>query len=162
MSRPARPPKKLPGRPGRRGPRPDDTPLPTQTPGPIPPSTAAPTLTPSPSPSPTPSPEAPGAAADAPYPTPEEQQAWLEFQQVVRDCMAKAGQEYLRWEWWHAEPGDPSSTLPAMPGGLTSDEVAAWELALHGKGGTGDNVPWRQAGCWGVASHATSDAPSAP
>ncbi len=76
--------------------------------------------------------------------------------------MAEAGQEYLHWEWWRIEPHDPSSTLAAMPEGLTSDEVAAWELALHGEGGTGDDVPWEQAGCWGVASHTTSDAPSAP
>ncbi|GAA4379965.1 hypothetical protein [Agromyces bauzanensis] len=87
-------------------------------------------------------------------PTPDEQKRWLAFQQVVRDCMADAGQEYLYWEWWN--PGaDTSNRFPAMPADLTPDELAAWQLALNGDTGTGDDYRWQDAGCWGRAVQIT-------
>ncbi|WP_448006573.1 hypothetical protein [Agromyces bauzanensis] len=94
----------------------------------------------------------PGAPVTVP--TPEEQKRWLAFQQVVRDCMAEAGQEYLYWEWWN--PGsDTSNRFPAMPADLTPDELAAWQLALNGNAGTGDDYRWQDAGCWGRAVQTT-------
>lgn len=90
-------------------------------------------------------------------PTPEEQEAWLAFQQIVRECMAEAGHEYLYWEWWNPPP-DASNRFPAMPADLTSEQYAAWELTLHGETGTGDAYRWEDAGCWGYAAHATGGA----
>ncbi|WP_136707615.1 hypothetical protein [Agromyces sp. H66] len=116
-----------------------------------------------PSPSPPSSPDSDHEASDdidaesgAPVmgPTPEEKQRWLAFQQVVRDCMARAGQEYLYWEWWNPGP-DTSNRFPAMPADLTPDEVAAWQLALEGDAGTGDDYRWQDAGCWGRAVQIT-------
>ena len=90
-------------------------------------------------------------------PTPEEQQAWLAFQQLVRDCMADAGHEYRHWEWWTTEAKDPDASAPARPNGLSSQAAAAWELAFSGTAGTGDDVAWEDAGCWGAAVHATDE-----
>ena len=62
-------------------------------------------------------PEAPGgppAVADARCPGARArttQQAWLAFQQLVRECMADAGHEYLAWEWWNPAP-DTSNRFP--------------------------------------------------
>lgn len=87
-------------------------------------------------------------------PTAAERRRWLAFQQVVRDCMADAGQEYLYWEWWN--PGaDDSNRFPAMPADLTPDELAAWELALNGNAGTGEDSRRQDAGCWGRAVQIT-------
>ncbi len=112
----------------------DDAPLPSPT--------SPPAATPGPAPSPTPAPTNPPVAD--PMPTPEEQQAWLGFHQLVRECMVAAGHEYREWEWWNTEPRDPTSTAPAMPDGLTEDGRAAWRLALEGDGGEND-------GCLGEA-----------
>jgi hypothetical protein len=90
-------------------------------------------------------------------PTPEEQEAWLAFQQIVRECMADGGHEYLQWEWWNP-PADASNRFPAMPADLTTEQFAAWELALHGETGTGDAYRWEDGGCWGSAVHATGGA----
>ena len=87
-------------------------------------------------------------------PTPEEKRAWLAFQQIVRECMADAGQTYLYWEWWN-QGADSSNRFPAMPADLTPEEFVAWELALHGDAGTGDAYRWQDAGCWGYAVHVT-------
>ncbi|SIN84432.1 hypothetical protein [Agromyces cerinus] len=114
----------------------DDAPLPSPT---SPPKTSP---RPTPAPSPTPGPTNPPVAD--PVPTPEEQQAWLGFQQLVRECMVEAGHEYREWEWWTTEPRDPTSTAPAMPEGLTDEGEAAWRLALEGDGGESD-------GCLGEA-----------
>lgn len=91
---------------------------------------------------------------DVAAPTPEEQERWLAFQQVVRDCMAEAGQEYLYWEWWNHGP-DTSNRFPAMPADLRPDEVAAWQRALNGNAGRGQDYRWQDAGCWGRAVHLT-------
>ncbi|KRC61366.1 hypothetical protein ASE14_10795 [Agromyces sp. Root81] len=123
----------------------DDAPLPTPT--------TPPKATPAPSPAPTPSPTTPPVAD--PIPTPEEQQAWLGFQQLVRECMVAAGHEYREWEWWNTEPRDPTSTVPAMPDGLTIDGEAAWRLALEGDGGEDD-------GCLGEAVRADQARPTVP
>jgi hypothetical protein len=89
---------------------------------------------------------------DAPggLPDPEERQAWLAFQQIVRECMAAEGQEYGYWEWWNYE-GDGSNRYPAMPADLTHDEAVAWELALNGTSRGGNQYRWEDAGCWGFA-----------
>ncbi|AWB96576.1 hypothetical protein DCE93_13740 [Agromyces badenianii] len=122
----------------------DDAPLPAS---PTPPSTA-----PAPTPAPTPSPATPPAD---PVPTAEEQQAWLGFQQLVRECMTGAGHEYRYWEWWNTEPRDPTSTDPAMPDGFTPEGEAAWRLALEGTGGDDD-------GCLGEAVRADQQRPAEP
>ncbi|HWM17929.1 MAG TPA: hypothetical protein VNP97_15240 [Microbacterium sp.] len=91
---------------------------------------------------------------DTTEPSAAEQQDWLAFQQIVRDCMAGAGQEYLYWEWWN--PGsDSSNRFPAMPADLTAGEAQAWELTLYGTSPGGDAYRWQDAGCWGYAAHAT-------
>ena len=93
---------------------------------------------------------------DTSEPSAAEQQDWLAFQQIVRDCMAGAGQEYLYWEWWN--PGsDRSNRFPAMPAGLSSDETQAWELALHGTSPLGEAYRWEDAGCWGYAAHVSGN-----
>ncbi|GAA1960082.1 hypothetical protein [Agromyces allii] len=89
--------------------------------------------------------------ADDWMPTAEEQRDWLAHQQIVRDCMAEAGQEYLYWEWW----SNPSGAFAAMPVDLTEEERAAWELALDGAAGTGADYRWQDAGCWGLAAELT-------
>jgi hypothetical protein len=87
-------------------------------------------------------------------PTPAEQQEWLAFQQLVRDCMADEGQDYLYWEWWNPT-SDTSNRFPAMPADLTPDEHLAWELALNGTSPGGADYRWQDAGCWGEAVHRT-------
>ena len=104
-------------------------------------------------------PEAPGGpprspTPGAPAPSAEEQQAWLAFQQLVRECMADAGQEYLAWEWWNPAP-DTSNRFPPMPADLTPEQYAAWKLALDGDAGTDADYRWQDAGCWGHAVHVT-------
>jgi hypothetical protein len=108
---------------------------PDATGSPAPPATTSPTP-PASTPAPTPDPDgpvfderAPGGPDSGP-PTPEEQQAWLAFQQIVRECMAEAGHEYLYWEWWKVGP-DSSNRFPAMPADLTHDDVVAWQAALE-------------------------------
>jgi len=108
----------------------------------------------------TPQPENPGTddiGRDTAELSAGEQQEWLAFQQIVRDCMAAAGQEYLYWEWWNPGPSDSSNRFPAMPSDLSPDEVAAWELALHGTSPGGDDYNWQDAGCWGHAAHVTGN-----
>ena len=135
----------------------------TPTPTPIP----TPTPSPAPDPDSTPIPDAddsadqlapggptPGAPAPDAPPSAAEQEAWLAFQQIVRECMADAGQEYLYWEWWNPGPDD-SNRFPAMPADLTADEAAAWDLALYGQRAGGDAYRWEDAGCWGYAVHVT-------
>jgi hypothetical protein len=152
---------------------PEATPGPSDAPATPPvgsgPGTPESTPIPAPVPQPTPAPgwrpplagqpEAPGGpphspSPGAPHPTAAEKQAWLAFQQVVRDCMADAGQEYLDWEWWDPAP-DTSNRFPAMPADLTPEEFAAWEFFLDGDGATGDDYRWEDAGCWGYAVHVT-------
>ena len=99
---------------------------------------------PAPEPDPVPAPESTGAE-DASF-TPE-QAEWLAFQQVVRDCMAGVGQEYLYWEWWSGV-GTPGG----MPTYLDGDARAAWELALYGDSPGGADYRWEDAGCWGYAA----------
>jgi hypothetical protein len=119
-------------------------------------------VTPPPTPTPTPGYDPDAPASDEPdvpserdaLITAEEQQAWLAFQQIVRECMADAGQEYLYWEWWNPGP-DTSNRFPAMPADLTADEVAVWNLALNGDAGAGAAYRWKDAGCWGYAVHVT-------
>jgi hypothetical protein len=89
-------------------------------------------------------------------PSAAEQQDWLAFQQIVRDCMAGAGQEYLYWEWWNPS-ADSSNRFPAMPAGLSSGEAQAWELALYGTSPLGDAYSWEDAGCWGYAAHVSGN-----
>lgn len=91
---------------------------------------------------------------------PTERQEWLAFQDLVRACMAEAGQEYLYWEWWNPDyqaPFDPAHPEPvtpaAQPDGLTEAEKAAWTLALDGNAGGGAAYRWEDAGCWGRAVH---------
>jgi hypothetical protein len=87
-------------------------------------------------------------------PTAAEQEAWLAFQQIVRECMADARQDYLYWEWWNPGP-DTSNRFPPMPADLTADEAAAWNLALNGNARAGAAYRWKDAGCWGYAVHIT-------
>ena len=125
---------------------------------PIPSSPPVPTT--QPSPPPPHSSLAPGTEApDDVMPTPEEQQTWLAFQQVVRECMADAGQEYRSWVWWNTEARDPQATEPAMPPGLTPQASAAWELALHGAAAndTGETRATDDAGCWGAGLQSMSE-----
>jgi hypothetical protein len=136
---------------------------PDATGSPAPPATTSPTP-PASTPTPTPDPDgpvfderAPGgpdAGADSGPPTPEEQQAWLAFQQIVRECMAEAGHEYLYWEWWNPAL-DTSNRFPAMPADLGPEQSAAWALALHGDSSSGKDYRWQRAGCWGYAVHVT-------
>ncbi|MBM7832651.1 hypothetical protein JOE59_003356 [Agromyces cerinus] len=125
----------------------DDAPLPSPT--------SPPRATPRPTPAPTPTPGPTNPPIADPVPTPEEQQAWLGFQQLVRECMVEAGHEYREWEWWTTEPRDPTSTAPAMPEGLTADGEAAWRLALEGDGGEND-------GCLGEAVREDQSHPIVP
>lgn len=102
------------------------------------PGTTPATPPPTPTPGPTPAPGAgdrghdgaPGAPDVAVPPTQAERESWLAFQQVLRDCMAGAGHEYLYWEWWNPGP-DTSNRFPAMPPDLAHDEVAPWQAALE-------------------------------
>ncbi len=144
------------------------SPPPPVAPSPPTPEPGAPSPSPSPTdeplppaaedeaPEPPPAPEGPPADGAPPItpPTPEEQETWLGFQQVVRECMAEAGHEYLYWEWWNTAP-DASNRFPAMPADLTPEQYAAWGEALHGQAGTGDAYHWEDAGCWGQAVHHT-------
>ncbi|WP_156891361.1 hypothetical protein [Agromyces subbeticus] len=111
-----------------------------------------PIASPSPAPSapPVPSP-APSPPPADPVPTADEQQAWLAFQQLVRECMAGADQEYRFWEWWNTEPRNPTSTAPAMPEGLSTEQQQAWRLALEGDG---------DDGCIGEATRADQQPPA--
>ncbi|MEF3404533.1 hypothetical protein [Agromyces sp. CCNWLW203] len=102
--------------------------------GPLPSPTTPPSASQRPDPAPTPPPSTSHPPVADPMPTPDEQQAWLGFQQLVRECMVTAGHEYREWEWWTTEPRDPTSTAPAMPDGLTEDGEIAWRLALEGDG----------------------------
>jgi hypothetical protein len=121
---------------------------------------ATPPLTTAPAPAPKHDPDSP--ASDDPdvpspgnaLPTAEEQEAWLSFQQIVRDCMADAGQDYLYWEWWNPGP-DTSNRFPPMPADLTADEAAAWNHALNGNARAGAAYRWKDAGCWGYAVQVT-------
>ncbi|MBT2517367.1 hypothetical protein J7E29_07980 [Streptomyces sp. ISL-90] len=137
-------------------PAPEPTPAPAPTPEPTPTPTPEPTPTPTPTPGPdgAPSPDATPDATAAP--TAAEQEAWRAFQQVVRDCMAEAGQGYVMWEWWNNDPS--AGTHPGMPAGLTDAQAAAWELALDGNTGTGADYRWEDAGCWGYAVHVAAGA----
>lgn len=94
----------------------------------------------------------PGAGRGAPDAA--EQERWIAFQQVVLECMAGAGQEYVYWEWWTPGAGAPDRRS-AMPDGLSPDEQAAWALALDGTARGGDGYRWQDAGCWGYAVHVT-------
>ena len=76
-----------------------------------------------------------------------EQTEWLAFQQVVRDCMAGVGQEYLYWEWWSGV-GTPGG----MPTQLVDEARVAWELALYGDSPGGADYRWEDAGCWGYTA----------
>ena len=87
-------------------------------------------------------------------PPPEQRREWLAFQQIVRECMAAAGHEYLYWEWWDPQSAE-SNRFPPMPADLTPDEYTAWEFALYGDSALGDDYDWEQAGCWGYAVHLT-------
>lgn len=122
----------------------DDSPLPS---APSTPPVGDPGTPPAPGPSPT-----PGPPAD-PEPTADEQQAWLGFQQLVRECMTTAGQEYRYWEWWNTEPRNPTSTAPAMSDDLTAEQQAAWHVALEGDGNGVD-------GCITEATHADQEPPA--
>ena len=114
-------------------------------------SSSPPVATQQPSPTQPPPTVIPGTGlSDDAVPTPVEQEAWLAFQQVVRDCMAAAGHEYRYWEWWNTEPRDPQATGPAMPEELTAGASAAWQLALHGRPAGGTRGA-DGAGCWGEA-----------
>ncbi|WP_233563708.1 hypothetical protein [Cryobacterium tepidiphilum] len=42
---------------------------------------------------------------------------------------------------------------PAMPKNLTTEEEAAWKLALDGETGGGADYHWEDAGCWGSVVH---------
>ena len=145
----------------------DGTTPPGATPAPTAPATtppagapATPPLTTAPAPAPKHDPDSP--ASDDPdvpspgnaLPTAEEQEAWLSFQQIVRDCMADAGQDYLYWEWWNPGP-DTSNRFPPMPADLTADEAAAWNHALNGNARAGAAYRWKDAGCWGYAVQVT-------
>ncbi|TYL53753.1 hypothetical protein [Agromyces mariniharenae] len=95
---------------------------------------ATPTPTPAPAPTPTPGADDPDRAHGVPDvtvpPTLAERESWLAFQQVLRDCMADAGHEYLYWEWWNPGP-DTSNRFPAMPPDLSRGEVGRWQAALE-------------------------------
>ncbi|MDQ0577035.1 hypothetical protein [Agromyces albus] len=143
-------------------PSPEPTPAPAPAPEPTPTPTPEPTPTPTPTPTPAPTPTPdldgtpdPDAAPEA-TPSEAEQEAWLAFQRLVRDCMAGAGQGYVMWEWWNTDHS--TGTHPGMPTGLTEAQAAAWELALDGNTGTGDDYRWEDAGCWGYAVHASAGA----
>ncbi len=163
----------------RRRRRLDDRPIPSPQPaepGPTPstpsepvtpPSSAAPPAGEAPTPTPIPddpsadhpAPGGPGSVepnpdGTTPPPPPEKRRQWLAFQQIVRDCMAAAGHEYLYWEWWNPKSAQ-SNRFPPMPADLTSDEFEAWQLALYGDSPLGDDYDWQRAGCWGYAVHLT-------
>lgn len=131
-------------------------PSPTPVPGTVEPAeVAAPAPVAEPALEPEPETTAPEPAPD-PLPGPvsddygsftAEQAEWLAFQQVVRDCMAGAGQEYLYWEWWSGV-----GISGGMPTHLVGVERAAWELALSGDGPLGDEYRSEEAGCWGYAA----------
>ncbi|MGH3703317.1 MAG: hypothetical protein ACRDT9_01690 [Agromyces sp.] len=76
-----------------------------------------------------------------------ERETWLAFQQLVRDCMAESGHEYLYWEWWNSDGAG------AQPLDLTEAQRAEWSLALDGNAGGGAAYRWEDAGCWGRAVH---------
>lgn len=140
-----------------------DQPTPPDTPPPTDPPTSTDDAAPTPDPDdPSADHPAPGGPDSVvpmpdgtmPPPAPEKRKAWLAFQQVVRDCMAGAGQEYLYWEWWNPKSGQ-SNRFPPIPADLTPDEHAAWTFALHGDSPGGDAYDWERAGCWGYAVHTT-------
>jgi hypothetical protein len=142
------------GAPATPTPTPTAKPTPKPTPTPAP---KTPTATPAPGPYDPAFGRAPGGPSpDATPPNAQEQQDWLAFQQIVRECMADAGQEYLYWEWWNLDP-DASNRFPPMPADLTADQYAAWELALYGDSADGAADRWQDAGCWGYAVHVAGD-----
>jgi hypothetical protein len=133
---------------------PGSTPEPTS---PAAPPTSAPDTGPTPMPG-TDDPASDKRALEVPRggvpPTAEEQRTWLAFQDIVRECMADAGQQYLYWEWWNPGP-DTSNRFQGMPADLTAGEEVAWEFAMHGDSPGGDAYRWQDAGCWGSAVHVT-------
>ena len=86
---------------------------------------------------------------------PSEREAWLAFQQVVRDCMTAAGHEYLYWEWWNPKsPTRPTGSRRCPPTSppRSSRRGSSPSTATPA---LGDDYRWEDAGCWGYAVHVT-------
>ncbi|UOQ87677.1 hypothetical protein MUN74_10175 [Agromyces endophyticus] len=92
---------------------------------------------------------------DPDLPTPREK--WLAQDEIVRQCMAEKGLEYLYVEFWNPDyiTPDPFDVDPqdAMPDDLTPEQEAEWALAVGGDAGGGAAYRWEDAGCYGYAVH---------
>ena len=85
---------------------------------------------------------------DPQYVTDEDKVTWFALQDVIRSCMAEAGQAYLDFKWW--EGGDP------QPARQSQDEKIAWSTAMYGSyaPASDDRVA---SGCSGYALYITGD-----
>ncbi|TFD54476.1 hypothetical protein E3T55_03335 [Cryobacterium frigoriphilum] len=77
-------------------------------------------------------------------------QSWLMQQQLVRECMAAEGHDYLYFEWWNPAYDREDHSPAAMPLNLSATDAAAWTFALDGETGGGADYRWQDAGCWGA------------
>lgn len=78
-----------------------------------------------------------------------DKKTWLALQQVIRQCMADKGFEYLNWEWWMG--GDP------QPKNLSYDAGIAWIVGMYGDAYMNPTGNWEESGCSGYALHITGD-----
>lgn len=100
------------------------------------------------------------AAADGtlvvePFPsgvlTPEDQAEYMGREQVIAECMAEKGVEYL--------PAAPWLNQDAQPRGLSFEESLMWLNAFYGEAREDWSVPtseWQRRGCAGVGDHAVA------
>ena len=105
------------------------------------------------------------AAADGslvvePFPsgvlTPEDQAEYMGREQVIAECMAGKGVEYL--------PAAPWLNQDAQPRGLSFEQSIMWLNAFYGEARDDWSVPasdWRKRGCLGVGEHAVAVARAA-
>jgi hypothetical protein len=79
----------------------------------------------------------------------EERAEYMGREQVIAECMAEQGVEYL--------PAAPWLNQDAQPRGLSFEQSLMWLNALYGEAREDWSVPdsdWRRRGCLGVGDHA--------
>jgi hypothetical protein len=86
----------------------------------------------------------------------EERSEYMGREQVIAECMAEQGVEYL--------PAAPWLNQDAQPRGLSYEQSLMWLNAFYGESRESWSVPaseWQQRGCVGVGDHAVATARAA-